>query len=160
MSPESASRVVAAVRATTTLPLMVKLSPNVTDVVSIASAVVSAGADAVCLINTLRGMAIDIETRTSRLGTLSGGLSGPAIKPVALHMVHAVAHAIDAPVVGCGGIATAQDAIEFIMAGATAVQVGTATFTDARSMLDIIDGIVAFMEQHGLTSLGELRGMV
>jgi len=160
MSPETASRVTAAVRSATALPLVVKLSPNVTDVVSIASAVVAAGADAVCLINTLRGMAIDVERRSSRLGTPSGGLSGPAIKPVALHMVHAVAHAVDVPVVGCGGISTAEDAVEFIMAGATAVQVGTATFTNARSMLEIIDGIAAFMEQHGLTYVAELRGVV
>ena len=123
-------------------------------------AVVSAGADAVCLINTLRGMAIDVDTRTSRLGTPSGGLSGPAIKPVALHMVHAVAHAVDVPVIGCGGISTAEDAVEFIMAGATAVQVGTATFTDARSMLDIVDGIASFMERHDLATIREFRGVV
>ena len=159
-TPETASRVTAAVRSATALPLVVKLSPNVSDVVSIALAVVAAGADAVCLINTLRGMAIDVDTGRSRLGTPSGGLSGPAIKPVALHMVHSVAHAVDVPVVGCGGISTAEDAVEFIMAGATAVQVGTATFTDASSMLDIIDGIAAFMEQHGLTSLDELRRVV
>ncbi len=159
-TPETASRVTAAVRSATALPLVVKLSPNVSDVVSIALAVVAAGADAVCLINTLRGMAIDVDTGRSRLGTPSGGLSGPAIKPVALHMVHSVAHAVDVPVVGCGGISTAEDAVEFIMAGATAVQVGTATFTDASSMLDIIDGIAAFMEQHDLTSLDELRRVV
>ncbi len=159
-SPDSASRVTAAVRATTGLPLIVKLSPNVTDVASIATAVVSAGADAVCLINTLRGMAVDIETRTSRLGTPSGGLSGPAIKPVALYMVHAVAHTVDVPVIGCGGISTAEDALEFIMAGATAVQVGTATFTNARSMLEIVDGIASFMERHGVADIGELRGVL
>ena len=160
MSSETASRVTAAVRAATGLPLIVKLSPNVGDIVSIALAVVGAGADAVCLINTLRGMAIDVETRTSRLGTPSGGLSGPAIKPVALHMVHAVAHAVGVPVVGCGGISTAEDAVEFIMAGATAVQVGTATFTNARSMVEIVDGIAAFMERQGLADIGELRGVV
>ena len=159
-SPDTASRVTAAVRAATGLPLIVKLSPNVTDIASIAMAVVSAGADAVCLINTLRGMAIDVDTRTSRLGTPSGGLSGPAIKPVALHMVHAVAHAVDVPVIGCGGISTAEDAVEFIMAGATAVQVGTATFTDARSMLDIVDGIASFMERHDLAAIREFRGVV
>lgn len=159
-SPDSASRVTAAVRAVTGLPLIVKLSPNVTDIASIATAVVSAGADAVCLINTLRGMAIDIETRTSRLGTPSGGLSGPAIKPVALHMVHAVAHAVDVPVIGCGGISTAQDAVEFIMAGATAVQVGTGTFTNARVMVEIVDGIAAFMERMGLADIRELRAVV
>ena len=159
-SPETAARVTAAVRSATALPLIVKLSPNVSDIVSIAAAVVSAGANAVCLINTLRGMAIDVETRTSRLGTPSGGLSGPAIKPVALHMVHAVAHAVDVPVVGCGGISTVEDAVEFIMAGATAVQVGTATFTNARSMVEIVDGIAAFMERQGLADIGGLRGVV
>ncbi len=159
-NPETASRVTAAVRAATGLPLIVKLSPNVSDIASIAVAVVNAGADAVCLINTLRGMAIDIETRTSRLGTPAGGLSGPAIKPVALYMVRAVAQAVDVPVIGCGGISTAEDAVEFIMAGATAVQVGTATFTDARSMVQIVDGLAAFMVRQGLADIGELTGVM
>ena len=156
----SASRLTAEVRAATGLPLIVKLTPNVTDVVSIASAVVDAGANALCLINTLRGMAIDIEARKSRLGTPSGGLSGPAIMPVALHMVHAVAHSVSVPVIGCGGISTAEDAIAFIMAGATAVQVGTATFTSPLSMLAIIEGISEFMLRHGVVDVAEIRGIV
>ncbi len=159
-SPPMASRVTSAVRQATGLPLIVKLSPNVTDIVSIAAAAVEAGADALCLINTLRGTAINIERRAFQLGRPAGGLSGPAIKPVALHMVHTVAHAVEVPVIGCGGIATAEDALEFIMAGATAVQVGTATFTDARSMLTILDGIQCFMERHGITDLRSLRGIL
>jgi dihydroorotate dehydrogenase (NAD+) catalytic subunit len=110
--------------------------------------------------NTLRGTAIDVVNRRFRLGRPAGGLSGPAIKPVALHMVHSVAGAVDVPVIGCGGIATADDALEFIMAGATAVQVGTATFTDARSMLSVIDGIGSYMEREGLARLDEIRGVV
>ncbi len=159
-SPEMAHQVTAAVRAVTTLPLIVKLSPNVTDIVAVAQAVTTAGADAVCVSNTLRGTAIDIERRRFRLGRPAGGLSGPAIKPVVLHMVHRVAHAVDVPVVGCGGIATADDALEFIMAGATAVQVGTASFTDALAMIEIVDGIERFMQHHGVTDLAEIRGIL
>jgi len=158
--PETAAAVTAAVRAATSLPLIVKLSPNVTDIVAIASSVVASGADAVCLINTLRGTAIDVEKRVFRLGRLAGGLSGPAIKPVALHMVHRVAHAVHVPVIGCGGIATAEDALEFIMAGATAVQVGTATFTDAGSMLAIVEGIEEYLSRHGIPALADIRGLL
>jgi len=160
MAPHTAANLTQAVRDVTALPLIVKLSPNVSDIVRIAAAVVDAGAGAVCLINTLRGTAIDIERRCFRLGRPSGGLSGPAVKPVALYMVHAVAHAIEVPVIGCGGIATADDALEFIMAGAAAVQVGTATFSDAESMLRIIDGIEGFMATRGIQSLDEIRGVV
>ncbi|MBN1857039.1 MAG: dihydroorotate dehydrogenase [Dehalococcoidia bacterium] len=155
-----ASRLTAEVRAATSLPLVLKLTPNVTDIVSVAAAVVDAGANALCLINTLRGMAIDIEARKSRLGTPSGGLSGPAIMPVALHMVHAVAHSVHVPIIGCGGISTAEDAIAFIMAGATAVQVGTATFTNPLSMLAIIEGISDFMVRHDVVDVAEMRGVV
>ncbi|MCK5212984.1 MAG: nitronate monooxygenase, partial [Dehalococcoidia bacterium] len=123
-------------------------------------AVADAGADALCVINTLKGMAIDIEARKSRLGTASGGLSGPAVMPVALHMVHAVAHSVSVPVIGCGGISTADDAIAFIMAGATAVQVGTATFTNPLSMLIIIEGIDNFLVKHGVDDVAEIRGVV
>ena len=158
--PETAAAVTAAVRAATSLPLIVKLSPNVTDIVAIASSVVAFGADAICLINTLRGTAIDVEKRVFRLGRMAGGLSGPAIKPVALHMVHRVAHAVHVPVIGCGGISTAEDALEFIMAGATAVQVGTATFTDAGSMLAIVDGIEEYLSRHGIPALSDIRGVL
>ena len=158
--PDMAAAVTSSVRAATSLPLIVKLSPNVTDIVSIALAVVAAGADALCLINTLRGTAIDVERRMFRLGRVAGGLSGPAIKPVALHMVHRVARSVKIPVIGCGGISTAEDALEFIMAGATAVQVGTANFTDADSMLAIVDGIEEYLSHHGIAALAEIRGIV
>jgi len=160
MCPQAAAGLTGAVRDATSLPLVVKLSPNVSDIVSIAQAVVDAGADAICCINTLRGTAIDIERRCFRLGRPSGGLSGPAVKPVALHMVHAVAHAIDAPVIACGGISTADDVVEFIMAGATGVQMGTATFSDATAMLRAIDGTAAFMARHGIESPADIRGAV
>lgn len=158
--PEMAATVTKAVRDATHLPLVVKLSPNVTDIVAIALAAVRAGADALCLINTLRGTAIDVERRCFRLGRQAGGLSGPAIKPVALHMVHRVAHCVEVPVVGCGGISTASDALEFIMAGATAVQVGTGTFTCAGAMLGVVDGIGDFMRRHDLRSLAGIRGIL
>ncbi len=132
----------------TTLPVIVKLTPNVTDIVAVARAVVDAGADALCLINTVQGMAIDVRTRRPVLSTVFGGLSGPAIKPIALRMVYQVAGAVDVPVVGCGGIRTGEDAIEFIMAGATAVEVGTATFADPLAPLHVLEGIERFLEQR------------
>jgi len=159
-NPDAAASLVGGVREVTGLPLIVKLSPNVTDIVAIARAVVDAGADALCVVNTLKGTAIDVANRRFRLGRPAGGLSGPAIKPVALHMVHAVSSALDVPVIGCGGIATGEDALEFIMAGASAVQVGTATFTDARSMLAVVDGIAGYMEKAGIGCLSEIRGVV
>ena len=159
-NPQIAASLLGAVRNATTLPMIVKLSPNVTDIVVMAHAVVEAGADALCVANTLRGTAIDVANRKFRLGRPAGGLSGPAIKPVALHMVHSVTHSVDVPVIGCGGIATADDALEFIMAGATAVQVGTATFTDAHSMLAVIGGISSYMEREGVVRLDEIRGVV
>ena len=125
---KSAAKVTEAVRKAIDLPVIVKLTPNTADVCGIAQAVAEAGADAVCLINTLRGMAIDTKTRRPVLGNVFGGLSGPAIKPVALAMVYQVAGAVDIPIIGCGGISDATDALEFIMAGATAVQIGTANF--------------------------------
>ncbi len=160
VNPQAAAALTCAVRAVTRLPLLVKLSPNVTDIAAIASAVSAEGADAVTVINTLRGTAIDTERRCFRLGRPAGGLSGPAIKPVALHMVAAVARAVDVPVIGCGGISTGEDAIEFIMAGATAVQVGTATFTDARAMPGVVDGIRDFLQRHGVRDLASIRGIV
>ena len=117
-----------------------------------------AGADAISLINTLRGMAIDISRRRPGLGNISGGLSGPAIKPVALYMVYQVAGAVSIPVIGCGGIATGKDAIEFIMAGASAIQVGTASFANPRAPLDVLEEIEKFMEKEGITDIKEVVG--
>ncbi|MEE8470431.1 MAG: dihydroorotate dehydrogenase [Dehalococcoidia bacterium] len=156
--PRSAAAVTAAVRENTSLPLMVKLSPNVTDITEIACAVSEAGADALSLINTLKGMAIDLSSRRPVLGAIGGGLSGPAIKPIALHMVYQVAKKVEVPVVGCGGIASANDALEFILAGATAIQVGTAIFANPRAPLDILEGIQGFMEKEGVRHLSELVG--
>ena len=158
-NPRSAAGVTAAVKSATSLPILVKLTPNTDDITKIAMAVAEAGADAVTVINTLRGMTIDITKRKPFLGNIAGGLSGPAIKPVALYMVYQVARAVDVPVVGCGGITTASDAIEFIMAGASAVQVGTANLTSPRSALDVIEGIEKFMEKEGIKSLSELVGI-
>ncbi|MHB8086109.1 MAG: dihydroorotate dehydrogenase [Dehalococcoidia bacterium] len=156
--PDMAAEVTRAVKAATTLPVIVKLSPNVTDITVIAMAVEKAGADAVSLINTVSGMAIDIDKREPMLGNLTGGLSGPAIRPVALQMVYRVVGCVGIPVIGCGGISTGQHALEFIMAGATAVEVGTATFTDPQSALNIIEDIGRFMEAEGVGKIGVLRG--
>lgn len=157
-TPQSAAAATAAVRARTTLPVIVKLSPNVTDISQIASAVAGAGADALCLINTLKGMAIDPLSRRPVLGSIIGGLSGPAIKPVALHMVYQVARTVKVPVVGCGGIMSSNDALEFILAGASAVQVGTAILANPRAPLDILEGIELFMQREGVRRLSELVG--
>ncbi len=157
-SPKSAAEVTSAVKKATSLPVMVKLTPNTGDIVSVAEAVAEAGADAVSLINTLRGMAIDITKRRPRLGNITGGLSGPAIKPVALYMVYQVAGAVEIPVIGCGGITTAGDAIEFLMAGASAIQVGTASFNNPRAPLDILEGIEQFMQREGIKDVTKLIG--
>lgn len=156
--PESAARVTASVRANTSLPVLVKLTPNTGEIAKVAMAVAEAGADAISLINTVRGMAIDPLTRQLLLGNSIGGLSGPAIKPVALAMVHEVAGAVNLPVVGCGGIASGTDAIEFIMAGASAVQVGSASFKNPRAPLDVLEGIEQFMVSEGVKNIGELIG--
>ena len=156
--PKQAAAVTAAVVRATTLPVIVKLTPNVTDIVAVARAVVDAGADALCVINTLQAMAIDIRARRPVLSTVFGGLSGPAIKPVALRAVYQVAGAVDVPIVGCGGISRGEDAIEFIMAGATAVEVGTATFANPRAPLDVLDGIERFMADAGVSDVRELVG--
>jgi dihydroorotate dehydrogenase (NAD+) catalytic subunit len=157
--PKQAAAVTRAVVRATTLPVIVKLTPNVTDIVAVARAVVDVGADALCVINTLQAMAIDIRARRPVLSTVFGGLSGPAIKPVALRAVYQVAGAVDVPVVGCGGISRGEDAVEFIMAGATAVQVGTATFTDPRAPLDVLEGIERFMLEAGVSDLREIAGV-
>jgi len=156
--PELAAEVTATVKAATSLPLLVKLTPNTADIAGVAEAVAKAGADAISLINTPRGIAIDISKRRPLLGNVTGGLSGPAIKPIALYMVYTVAGAVDVPVVGVGGIATAIDALEFIMAGASAVQVGMATFSNPRVSLDILEGIEEFMVKEGVKSLKEIIG--
>jgi dihydroorotate dehydrogenase (NAD+) catalytic subunit len=158
-NPESAAGVTAAVRAATSLPVLVKLTPNTGDIVQVAIAVAEAGADAISLINSLKGMAIDIDKHRPVLGNIIGGLSGPAIKPVALAMVYEVAGAIDLPVIGCGGITSAGDAIEFIMAGASAVQVGSATFSNPQASLDVLEGIEQFMQDEGIKSLSEIIGV-
>ena len=157
--PDTAAMVTAAVKAATSLPLIVKLTPNVSDICRIATAVVEAGADALCLINTLRGMAIDIRQCRPVLGTVTGGLSGPAIKPVALAMVYQVAGAVGVPIIGCGGILTADDALEFIMAGASAVQVGMGNFTNPRAPLDVLEGIERFLVQQGIEHIAGITGV-
>ena len=157
--PKSAATVTAAVKTATSLPVLVKLTPNTSDIANIALAVAEAGADAISLINTMKGMVIDITRRRPLLGNITGGLSGPAIKPVALYMVYEVAGAVGLPVIGCGGIATASDALEFIMAGASAIQVGTASFTNPRSPFDVLQGIEQFMQQEGLKDITELIGV-
>ena len=157
--PELAARVTSAVKSATSLPVIVKLSPNVTDIKEIALAVAGAGADAISLINTLKGMAIDIDQRRPSLGNIVGGLSGPAIKPVALYMVFEAARAVRIPLIGCGGITCAEDALEFIMAGATAVQIATASLTDPRSGLNVLEGIESYMRRNGVHSLTDLIGI-
>lgn len=155
--PEIVERVVAAVRKETKKFLIVKLSPNVTDITEIARSAEGAGADAVSLINTHIGMAINLETRKPYLANVKGGLSGPAIKPIALHMVYQTARAVKIPVIGIGGIGNAEDALEFLIAGASAIQVGTANFIDPTATIKIIDGIRAWCEKQGVKSLTELK---
>jgi len=157
-SPEALEAVVSSVRKSTALPLITKLSPNVTDIVQMAGIAVDAGSDALSLINTLVGMAIDIETRKPVLSNVTGGLSGPAIKPVALRMVYQVAQAVDVPIIGIGGIAGAGDALEFIMAGASAVEVGTAIFYHPDVLEKIAAGISAYMIAHNIGALADMVG--
>jgi len=159
ITPKLAAEVTAAVKIATSLPIIVKLSPNVTNISEIAVAVEKAGADAISLINTLKGITIDIDKREPRLGNISGGLSGPAIKPVALYMVYEVAKVVHIPVVGCGGIRCAEDALEFIMCGANAVQVGTASLTNPHVAIDILEGIRQFMRNKGIQKLTNLIGV-
>lgn len=155
---EGAASVVRAVRKAYDKTLIVKLSPNVTSIADIARAVEAEGADAVSLINTLMGMSIDIERRRSRLSIGTGGLSGPAVKPVALRMVWQVAQAVKIPVVGLGGIMNATDAIEFMMAGATAIEIGTANFIDPAVTVKVIEGIDAWLDAHGIADVNEIIG--
>ncbi len=160
VDPVSAAEVVEAVRKVYDKTLIVKLTPNVTDIVSIAKAVESAGADAVSLINTVLGMAIDIERQKPVISTKTGGMSGPAVKPLALRMVWQVAHAVNIPVVGLGGIMKAEDAIEFLLAGATAVEIGTANFIDPAVTVKVAKGINEYLDRKGYKSVNEIIGLV
>ena len=155
-----ASGVVEAVKACTKKPVIVKLSPNVTDIAQMAQAVEAAGADAISLINTLTGMAIDIHTWKPKLGNGVGGLSGPAVKPVAVRMVYQVAKAVKVPIIGMGGIMTADDAAEFLLAGATAVAVGTAQFVNPTAALEVVQGLETYVQQRGLENVQQMIGQV
>ena len=157
---QGAESVVRAVRERYHKTLIVKLSPNVTDIAEIARAVEASGADSVSLINTLMGMAVDIERRRRVLSIGTGGLSGPAVKPVALRMVWQVAHAVKIPVIGLGGIMTAEDALEFLMCGATAIQIGTANFIDPAVTLKVRDGINAWLDSHAIDSVTDIVGTI
>ena len=159
-NPEALYGITKAVKAVAKQPIIMKLSPNVTDITEMAKAAEAAGADALSLINTITGMKIDIHRRTFAVANKTGGLSGPAIKPVAVRMVYQVAHAVQIPIIGMGGIMTGEDAIEFIMAGATAVSVGTATFQDPMASVKVVEGIEAYMKQYGVEDINELRGIV
>ena len=156
--PQAAAEVVSAVRKAYKKTLIVKLTPNVTDITEIAKAVEGAGADAVSLINTMLGMAINIEKRKPMLSTVTGGLSGPAIKPVALRMVWQVAKVVNIPVIGLGGIMNADDAIAFLLAGATAIEIGTANFIDPTVTVKVAEGINAYLDRHGYGSVKEIIG--
>jgi len=156
--PRLAGEVTAAVRAATTLPLIVKLSPNVTDIRPVAVAVAEAGADTLSLINTVLGLSIDVGARRPRLGNGTGGLSGPAVKPLAVRMVYQVAEVVDIPLVGMGGVMRLEDALEFFMAGASCVQVGTATFAQPGTMLALVDELAVWMEREGVRALDEIVG--
>jgi dihydroorotate dehydrogenase (NAD+) catalytic subunit len=156
--PKAAAEVTRRVKAETHLPVIVKLTPNVTDITVIARAVEEAGADAVSLINTLTGMSIDLKNRTPHLKNITGGLSGPAIKPVALRMVWQVAQKVSIPVIGMGGIMTAEDALEFMVAGAKAVQIGTANFNNPRATMEIIDGMRRYLQENKIKSIKDIVG--
>ena len=158
VNPDSAAQVVSAVRKAYDKTLIVKLSPNVTDITEIARAVEGAGADSVSLINTMLGMAIDAEKRKPILSTITGGMSGPAVKPVALRMVWQTAKAVKIPVIGLGGICSATDAIEFLLAGASAIQIGTANFIDPSISEKVIDGITDYLQRHNFNSVQDIIG--
>lgn len=157
--PEAAAEVTAAVKAVTTLPVIVKLTPNVTDIVAIARSVAAAGADALSLINTLVGMAIDIRQRRPVLGNITGGLSGPAVKPVALRMVYQVAAVVDIPIIGIGGITSLTDVIEFLLAGATAIQIGTANYVYPDLMASIVRELPGWLAEQGFSDIADLTGL-
>ena len=159
-NPKAAEEITRAVKKYAKQPVIMKLSPNVTDITEMAKAAVDAGTDGLSLINTLTGMKIDIEKRDFVLANKTGGMSGPAIKPVALRMVYQVANAVDVPIIGMGGISTAEDALEFILAGATAVSVGTANFMNPAATIDVIEGIKDYMRRHQIEDIQELIGCV
>jgi len=156
--PDMAFEVLSAVRGATRMPVIAKLTPHASDVVAVAKAAREAGVDAISLINTLVGMAVDVEARRPKLGNVTGGLSGPAIRPVAVALVWKVASAVPLPVIGIGGISSPEDAIEFLIAGAKAVQVGTATFFEPCTALWVVDGIAEYMKRHEFRSVEELSG--
>jgi dihydroorotate dehydrogenase (NAD+) catalytic subunit len=159
-SPLAAGRLTEKVKRASSRPLIVKLSPNVTNITEPARAIAEAGADALSLINTLVGMAIDINTRKPRLNYGTGGLSGPAVRPIAVRMVHEVANAVSIPLIGIGGIASASDALEFIIAGATAVQIGTANYYDPQVTMKVIEGISAYLDRHQIDDINTLVGSI
>jgi dihydroorotate dehydrogenase (NAD+) catalytic subunit len=158
--PKVTYDVVSAVRKKTDLTLIVKLSPNVTDIALMAKVAEDAGADALSVINTITGMAIDIQTRKPKLANVRGGLSGPAIRPIAVRMVYEVKQAVKIPIIGLGGIMNSDDAIEFIIAGATAIAVGTANFVNPLAAVEILDGMIGYMKMHGIEDIGSLTGTV
>lgn len=159
-NPDMAAQVVSEVRKVYHKTMIVKLTPNVTNIVEIAKAVEGAGADSVSLINTLLGMAINVEKQRPYLSTITGGLSGPAVKPVAVRMVWQVAHAVKIPVVGLGGICTAADALEFLMAGAQAIEVGTANFIDPTVTVKIVEGLEDYCNRHGISDINDIIGII
>ncbi len=156
--PQATESLVKKIKSLSKFPVIAKLAPNVTDIGEIAVAAEAGGADGLSLINTFTAMAVDIETRQSRIGNFTGGLSGPAIRPLAVAMVHQVYQSVKIPIIGMGGIATAQDALEFIIAGATMVAVGTMNFVNPRAPLDVLEGIVSYMKEHKITDIQELIG--
>ena len=158
--PKAVEAITKAVKAKAKQPIIMKLSPNVTDITVMAKAAEAGGADCLSLINTLTGKKIDIERHTFAIANKTGGLSGPAVKPVAVRMVYQVANAVKIPIIGMGGICTAEDAMEFILAGATAVSIGTANFTNPYTTVEVIDGIEAYMRRHGVEDINELIGLV
>ena len=158
--PKAVEAITKAVKAKAKQPIIMKLSPNVTDITVMAKAAEAGGADCLSLINTLTGMKIDIERQTFAIANKTGGLSGPAVKPVAVRMVYQVANAVKIPIIGMCGICTAEDAMEFILAGATAVSIGTANFTNPYTTVEVIDGIEAYMRRHGVEDINELIGLV
>jgi dihydroorotate dehydrogenase (NAD+) catalytic subunit len=160
MDARATSAVISEMRSKTRLPIWAKLTPNTGDCAAIARAAEDGGADAVVVANTILAMSIDIETFKPRLGNVLGGLSGPAVKPIILRMAYQCARAVNIPVIGSGGVSTAEDAVEYLLAGATAVQVGTATFVEPRAMIDIIDGLSAYCTRKGLARISDIIGAV
>jgi dihydroorotate dehydrogenase (NAD+) catalytic subunit len=158
--PKALYEITKEIKAKAKQPIIMKLSPNVTDITEMAKATEAAGTDALSLINTLTGMKIDVKKRKILLANQTGGMSGPAIKPIAVRMVYQVAHAVNLPIIGMGGIATAEDALEFLMAGATAVAVGTANFRNPYATIEVIEGIEAYMRENGIEDVNDLIGIV